>query len=195
MKNIFKINPDTLELQSFSVFGKIITIVTAVSIILGSASLYIGYNLGRNTLISLTDEEKLIIIQEHNKFNEDKLIDKLKELNVNFPYIALAQAKLETGNYTSKIFRESNNLFGMKEAKSRITTAKGTQFNHAYYESWTESVYDFAFHQCRYLPNIKTEEQYFQYLGQNYAEDPNYINRLKDIINKENIKSKFGLSK
>jgi hypothetical protein len=56
-------------------------------------------------------------------------------------------------------------------------------------------VYDFAFHQCRYLSNIKTEEQYFQYLGQNYAEDPNYINRLKDIINKENIKSKFGLSK
>jgi hypothetical protein len=195
MKNIFKINPDTLELQSFSVFGKIITIVTAVSIILGSTSLYVGYNLGRNTLISLTDEEKLIIIQEYNKFNEDKLIDKLKELNVNFPYIALAQAKLETGNYTSKIFRESNNLFGMKEAKSRITTAKGTQFNHAYYESWTESVYDFAFHQCRYLPNIKNEEQYFQYLGQNYAEDPNYINRLKDIINKENIKSKFGLSK
>jgi uncharacterized FlgJ-related protein len=195
MKNIFKINPDTLELQSFSVFKKTIVTVTIISIILGSASLYIGYNLGRNTLISLTDEEKLIIIQEHNKFNEDKLIDKLKELNVNFPYIALAQAKLETGNYTSKIFRESNNLFGMKEAKSRITTAKGTQFNHAYYESWTESVYDFAFHQCRYLPNIKTEEQYFQYLGQNYAEDPNYINRLKDIINKENIKSKFGLSK
>jgi len=195
MKNIFKINPDTLELQSFSVFKKTIVIVTIISIILGSTSLYVGYNLGRNTLISLTDEEKLIIIQEHNKFNEDKLIDKLKELNVNFPYIALAQAKLETGNYTSKIFRESNNLFGMKEAKSRITTAKGTQFNHAYYESWTESVYDFAFHQCRYLPNIKTEEQYFQYLGQNYAEDPNYINRLKNIINEENIKSKFGLSK
>lgn len=195
MKNIFKINPDTLELQPFSIFGKIITIVTAVSIILGSTSLYVGYNLGRNTLISLTNEEKLIIIQEYNKFNEDKLIDKLKELNVNFPYIALAQAKLETGNYTSKIFRESNNLFGMKEAKSRITTAKGTQFNHAYYESWTESVYDFAFHQCRYLSNIRTEEQYLQYLGQNYAEDSNYINRLKDIINKENIKSKFGLSK
>jgi hypothetical protein len=195
MSNIFKINPDTLELQSFSVFKKTIIIVAIISIIFGSSSLYIGYGLGRNTLISLTDEEKLIIIQEHNRFNEDKLIDKLKELNVNFPYIALAQAKLETGNYTSKIFRESNNLFGMKEAKSRITTAKGTQFNHAYYESWTESVYDFAFHQCRYLPNIRTEEQYYQYLGQNYAEDPKYIDRLKNIINKENIKQKFGLSK
>ena len=195
MSNIFKINPDTLELQSFSVFKKTIIIVAIISIIFGSSSLYIGYGLGRNTLISLTDEEKLIIIQEYNRFNEDKLIDKLKELNVNFPYIALAQAKLETGNYTSKIFRESNNLFGMKEAKSRITTAKGTQFNHAYYESWTESVYDFAFHQCRYLPNIRTEEQYYQYLGQNYAEDPKYIDRLKNIINKENIKQKFGLSK
>jgi len=195
MKNIFKINPTTLEPQPFNVLRKII-ITTAVSTtILSSVFLYIGYDLGSNVLTGLSEEEKLVIIQEHNQFSEDKLIDKLKELNVKFPYIALAQAKLETGNFTSKIFREGNNLFGMREAKQRITTAKGTENNHAYYYSWGESVLDYSFYQCRYLSNINTEEQYFQYLSQSYAENPNYVSILKGMIEKENLKARFGSSK
>jgi hypothetical protein len=195
MKNIFKINPTTLEPQPFNVLRKII-ITTAVSTtILSSVFLYIGYDLGSNVLTGLSEEEKLVIIQEHNQFSEDKLIDKLKELNVKFPYIALAQAKLETGNFTSKVFREGNNLFGMREAKQRITTAKGTENNHAYYYSWGESVLDYSFYQCRYLSNINTEEQYFQYLSQSYAENPNYVSILKGMIEKENLKARFGSSK
>lgn len=195
MKNIFKINPTTLEPQPFNVLRKII-ITTAVSTtILSSVFLYIGYDLGSNVLTGLSEEEKLVIIQEHNQFSEEKLIDKLKELNVKFPYIALAQAKLETGNFTSKVFREGNNLFGMREAKQRITTAKGTENNHAYYYSWGESVLDYSFYQCRYLSNIHTEEQYLQYLSQSYAENPNYVSILRGMIEKENLKAKFGLSK
>ena len=195
MKNIFKINPTTLEPQPFNVLRKII-ITTAVSTtILSSVFLYIGYDLGSNVLTGLSEEEKLVIIQEHNQFSEEKLIDKLKELNVKFPYIALAQAKLETGNFTSKVFREGNNLFGMREAKQRITTAKGTENNHAYYYSWGESVLDYSFYQCRYLSNIHTEEQYFQYLSQSYAENPNYVSILRGMIEKENLKVRFGLSK
>ena len=67
-----------------------------------------------------------------NDFSEDKLIDMLVSLNIKFPHIVLAQAKLESGNYSSKIFKENHNLFGMKEARVRIHTSKGTQFNHAY---------------------------------------------------------------
>jgi hypothetical protein len=83
----------------------------------------------------------------------------------------------------------------MREAKQRITTAQGTENNHAYYASWGESVYDYAFYQCRYLSGINTEEQYFQYLSQSYAENPNYVSILKDMIIKENLKAKFGSSK
>ncbi len=191
MKNIFKIDPKTLEPKPINVIGKIILTTIIVTTIIGSALFYSGYKLGKNTLVSLSEEEKLVIIQEHNQFSEDKLIDKLKELNVKFPYIAFAQAKLETGNFTSKVFRESNNLFGMREAKSRITTAKGTQFNHAFYDDWVESVYDFSFHQCRYLSGVNNEDQYFQYLAQNYAEDPNYITILKDMIEKQHLRNKF----
>jgi hypothetical protein len=195
MKNIFKINPTTLEPKPFNVFRKIIVTTAIVSTILSSVFLYIGYDLGSNVLIYLSEEEKLVIIQEHNQFSKDKLIEKLKELNVKFPYIAFAQAKLETGNFTSKVFRENSNCFGMREAKQRITTAQGTENNHAYYASWGESVYDYAFYQCRYLSGINTEEQYFQYLSQSYAENPNYVSILKDIIAKENLKAQFGTSK
>jgi len=57
-----------------------------------------------------------------NDFSEDKLIDMLISLNIKFPHIVLAQAKLESGNYSSKIFRENHNLVGIKEARVRVHT-------------------------------------------------------------------------
>lgn len=186
---VYKINKNTLSPEKIN--GRITLYFTLGIILSFVIAVSVGYTLGKKDRLNLSEEEKLIIIQEKNQFTQSKLIDKLNELNVKFPYIALAQSMLETGNYTSKVFKESNNLFGLREAKQRITTARGTQFNHAYYNDWIESVYDFAFHQCRYLSNLTTEEQYFQYLSQNYAEDPNYITILKDIIQKNKLKNKF----
>ena len=191
MKNTFKIDSKTLELKPINVVGKIVITTIIATVMIGSILFYSGYKTGKNVLTGLSEEEKLIIIQEYNKFSEDKLIEKLKELNVKFPHIVLAQSKLETGNFTSKIFKENSNLFGMREAKQRITTARGTENNHAYYHTWYESVLDFSFHQCKYLSGINNEDQYFQYLSQNYAEDPNYISILKNIIQKNNLKDKF----
>jgi len=126
-----------------------------------------------------------------NDFSEDKLIDILVSLNIKFPHIVLAQAKLESGNYSSKIFKENHNLFGMKEARVRIHTSKGTQFNHAYYSHWRESVYDYAFYQCRYLSTLHTEDEYYTYLSKSYAEATNYVNILKSMVIKEKLKDKF----
>ena len=126
-----------------------------------------------------------------NDFSEDKLIDILVSLNIKFPHIVLAQAKLESGNYSSKIFKENHNLFGMKEARVRIHTSKGTQFNHAYYSHWRESVYDYAFYQCRYLSTLHTEDEYYTYLSKSYAEATDYVNILKSMVIKEKLKDKF----
>lgn len=192
MKNTFKIDSKTLELKPINVVSKIVITTIIATVMIGSILFYSGYKTGKNVLTGLSEEEKLIIIQEYNKFSEDKLIEKLKELNVKFPHIVLAQSKLETGNFTSKIFKENSNLFGMREAKQRITTAKGTENNHAYYHTWYESVLDYSFYQCKYLSNLNTEEHYFQYLSQSYAENPKYISILKDMINRENLKDRFG---
>jgi replicative DNA helicase len=91
---------------------------------------------------------------------------------------------LETGNFKSKIFRENHNLFGMKEAKSRVKLALGTKHGHAHYATWLESLYDYAFYQCRYLGKINNETDYYNYLGKTYAEDPDYIDKLKKMANK-----------
>ena len=80
----------------------------------------------------------------------------------------------------------------MKEAKQRVTTAEGTQNNHAYYNHWRESVYDYAFYQSRYLGGIRTEAEYFDYLGASYAENTQYIKVLKETIERYNLKELFA---
>lgn len=168
----------------------ILLLILIISI--GFISYKAGYYGSKNIVIeNLSYEDKLIIINEMHEFSEEKLIQEIKELNLKFPYIVLAQSKLETSNYSSKIFIELHNLFGMKQAAVRANTAKGTQYGHAYYHSWKESLLDYALYSCRYLGNVKSEQEYYQYLSQYYAEDPEYVNKLKNIINKNNLKTLF----
>ena len=156
--------------------------------IISVASYYMGIN---SSLDNMTEYERVIMIKKHDEFSQDKLVEMLKDLNVKFPHIVLAQAKTESGHFKSGIFFENNNLFGMKEAQRRISTAEGTNRNHAYYNHWRESVYDYAFYQCRYLSGIKSETEYFEYLGASYAEDTQYVSKLKNMVDKESLRELF----
>jgi hypothetical protein len=154
--------------------------------------LILSFAFGRmNKIQSLTSYEKevLLVNMDHPPFSEGEVIEMLKELNIKFPHIVLAQAKIESANFTSNIFRYNHNLFGMKEAKQRITTALGTKRNHAYYSDWTQSVIDYGFYQATFLSKIKTEEQYFRYLGNSYAKDPKYLLKIKNLSAK--LKKRF----
>ena len=83
-------------------------------------------------------------------------------------------------------------MFGMKQAVIRITKARGTQYDHAFYKNWIESLDDYALYSSTYLSSLKTESEYFNYLSQNYAEDTQYVSKLKQIIASMNLKSKFN---
>jgi hypothetical protein len=155
-------------------------------------ALLLSFGVGRLSKIYFLnsyEKEVLLVNMDHPPFSEDELIELLKELNIKFPHIVLAQAQLESSNYNSNIFRYNHNLFGMREAKQRITTALGTKRNHAYYRDWTKSVYDYGYYQSTFLSRIKTEEQYFRYLGNSYAEDPNYLLKIRKLSTK--LKNKF----
>jgi len=186
----FTYNNETLEHKKISLWY--ITLFL-LSLIVVSGS--ISYSIGRiQNIKHLTDYEKELIVVDLNmrdEFSEEKLIQMLKDLNVKYPYIVLAQSRIETGRYSSKIFRENHNLFGMKQANRRVNTAKGTQYNHAFYETWRESVYDYAFYQSRYMNKANNEEEYFYILGQSYAEAPNYVKSLKSEIVKHNLRDLF----
>jgi len=140
-----------------------------------------------NDVRYITEETRAIILRENDKANEftpEKLKAYILELNIRFPHIVYAQAQLESGRFKSKIFKENNNLFGMKQARRRPTTNKGEENGHAFYDNWKESVVDYAFYSAQYLSHIKSEKEYFDYLGQNYAEDPKYVPKLLKIIEK-----------
>ena len=184
----YKFNEQTLLFEKSKVSNKVLAgagVIIGLFIIFGFT-----YN-PANKVQTLSQEDKLIVIREYNEFSEQKLIEKINQLNFKFPHIILAQSYQETGHYKSNIFLENNNLFGMKEAKLRANLAKGTNRGHAYYETWQESVIDYALYYSTYLYKIRTEGEYFEYLRQNYAEDPTYVQRLKQIIKKQDLKNKF----
>ena len=123
---------------------------------------------------------------KNSSFSPKKLKSLLKKLNIKHIEIVYAQAVLETGNFTSTIFNKNSNLFGMKMAKTRPTTALKQELNHAYYNNWEESVIDYAFWQTTFARGLNKEE-YLKLLNECYAEDPNYVVKLKRIMNQEKI--------
>ncbi len=91
-----------------------------------------------------------------------------------------AQGRLETGNFTSILCLQHNNLFGMRKPLRRQTTALGkTDNNYAAYATWYDCVKDVTLFQQWYLERGRDMSNYFEFLKEiGYAEDPAYLNKL-----------------
>ena len=179
---IYKFDPKSLTYQNVTK-NLVLGVIGMVILFTAITSIFMFTRI--NDIRYISSETKSIIIKESSKENEfspKKLRAYILELNIKFPHIVYAQARLETGNFKSEIFKTNHNLFGMKVATLRPTTNKGEENGHAYYESWRESVVDYAFYQAQYLSDIKTEAEYLEYLKANYAEAPNYMTQLQIII-------------
>jgi flagellum-specific peptidoglycan hydrolase FlgJ len=105
----------------------------------------------------------------------------IKDLNIQHPHIVLAQARLESGNFSSELFKKTNNLFGMGVASRRANTSNGSYNKFSTYSSIRECIIDYALWQSRYASNL-TYDEYLAKLGSTYAEDPDYIKKLEKII-------------
>lgn len=95
-----------------------------------------------------------------------------------------AQAAHETANFTSKIFLENNNPFGMKLARIRETTAINEKNGHANFTDIESAVKDFALYYkaFKYLTVYNSIDTYVMALYKNaYFEAPQsvYIKGLK----------------
>ena len=80
---------------------------------------------------------------------------------------------METGHFKSNACTNDNNLFGLYDSKNK----RYYKFNH-----WSESVVAYKdFIQRKYHP----PKDYYQFLSDiGYAEDPEYINKVKSIVNR-----------
>lgn len=106
---------------------------------------------------------------------EGYLKDALNYYNITHPEIVYAQAVLETGNFKSRICKEYNNLFGLYNSR----TGDYYKFEH-----WSESVIAYLdYIQIKYHP----PGDYYLFLKRiGYAEDPDYIIKVKKIVKKNN---------
>ncbi len=112
-------------------------------------------------------------------------------LYVNNPEIVYRQAVIETGWFTSKVFRELNNISGMHYATTRETTAIGWRWADYYngryhkmskYSHWSDSVRDIALWQQYWRSQGKDLEDYYGFLRDlPYAAATNYISLVKSI--------------
>ena len=101
--------------------------------------------------------------------NDSLVVEACKYYKLSNIKYVLAQAKHETGNYTSNVCKKNNNLFGLRKGKNYI------KFSH-----WYDSVKAY-----RDLVQYKhkNNEKYDTFLVRiKYAEDPNYIKKIKLIV-------------
>lgn len=102
---------------------------------------------------------------------KEGLMEALEFYGVHHPEIVYAQAVLETGHFRSRHCRDHNNLFGLYDSRNR----RYHRFNH-----WSESVIGYK----NWVQNkYKSQEDYYSFLHRiGYAGDPEYINKLRTIV-------------
>lgn len=113
---------------------------------------------------------------------KEGLIDALKYYDIQHPDIVYAQALLETGHFKSVGCLKHHNLFGLYNSKAK----RYCRFNH-----WTESIIAYKeWIQRRYKP----PEDYYRFLKRiNYASDPLYIRKLKQIVRQNEKRRSIGV--
>ncbi len=128
-------------------------------------------------------ETTLKVINDES-FSKENLKKFIKELGITNQKIVYAQAFHETNGFKSKVFRENNNLFGMKVPRKRPTTALNfTKTGYAKYRHWKDSVLDYSYYQQ--YKNIEkfTEKEYLAYIQKKYAEDKKYLQKVLKFVN------------
>ncbi len=129
--------------------------------------------------------DSIIYVLDTTTVNKAILKQYIIELNFKFPDIIYAQAILESSKsgipFSSDVFKRHNNLFGMKKPTRRISlTCPNTHTIYAHFNSWKESVIDRALFDCRFMSGFDRNE-YLNYLGRVYAEDPQYVKKIIQI--------------
>jgi len=105
-----------------------------------------------------------------------EVLKELEKQHVWHPKIVLAQSILETGWYKcDHCSMDKNNLFGLWNHRKQ---------EYYYYDTWQESIGGYK-RGIQYKFFRKDYKSYYEFLEDiGYAEDPNYISKLKQIVKK-----------
>jgi hypothetical protein len=111
----------------------------------------------------------------------DSIFAIIDTMGFDYPEVIKAQVILETGNFSSRVYKRNNNLFGMRLPKKRPTTAIESNLGYAVYSDVYSSIEDRYIYDTIYFKDL-SREKYMSKLNRIYAHDPKYIQLLEKII-------------
>ena len=131
--------------------------------------------------------EKIPIIYKEKdvKFSPELVKSEIKSLHLPHSRIIESQILLETGNYSSQVFKLNNNLVGMRPTYSRMNTQNGEAMGFAVYDNWKESLRDYSLWIALYGNNL-TDDQYLELLDKVWASNQNYRINLEKLLKQHN---------
>jgi len=140
------------------------------------------------------------VTEKYEQKGYKELTERLSGLGMRFPTIFLSQVYLETGNFTSRIYKENNNMMGMKLPFYRESLAIGENLGHAVYENTGDCILDYIKWQEYWLPRyeenngkLETDEDYLAFLNAiGYAEDKKYLDKIRNI--NKTVRKKLNLN-
>lgn len=124
------------------------------------------------------------VVEKVNKFinlpfSVENLKDCIEYYEIDCERWVYSQAYLETGNFTSKLFKQKNNLFGL------YNSSKKTYFTFTHWSLSVKAYKDMIQREGRYDRGKYDDSNYHLYLKRiGYAEDPNYIIKLRRILDR-----------
>ena len=109
-------------------------------------------------------------VKPYSSLVDSNVYREIVSQKIYHPDIVLAQAKLETGNYKSKVCIVYNNLFGLRKPDGSYYKFNSWQESVKAYKDWVQNKYT--------PPN-----DYYDFIDSiGYAEDVSYISKLKDMV-------------
>lgn len=168
--------------------------------------LYSPVNYSRSTTplapVNVQKPAEVVVAVPAKPLTIENVKEEIESLGMVCPEVVLAQAKLESGNLTSRVLRRANNMFGMRYPGKRQTTAsgiyipqldtvvKGTRaelrkYSHyssyAAYDTWQDAIKDYKLWQENVF---RINDKYLDFLQKYYAEDTLYLKRVKHIADR-----------
>lgn len=157
--------------------GTLVSLIGGVLIMFGGLYLSIPFMQMENKIA------KEITIKQQG-YNPDSVFEYITAMRISNPKVVMAQAIEESGNFKSDVYKNANNMFGMKKPYVRISTIPYIDYKgYKKYKNWQECIIDYAFWQLQNTKSNLSDLEYIDMIAKKYAENPNYKKNLLKIYN------------
>ena len=165
---MLKVNKKTLEVENAFNYKAPFYLMLVLNVVAFSYIANKEVQVIRKTRI-IHKTDTMIVERKDIALNDSAICAELVRLGCVLPNVAVAQFRIETGNYTSAICRENKNLAGIRNSSSPLSISKNR--GHNAYKTYRDCLKDYVRVQNKYLKNIDGR----------YAEAKGYVRLIKSM--------------